>query len=62
MILINVCFRQRMDARWVLLSKLKDAGGNTRFRYLPVVMLAILSIPVAQAQAERQFSIAGKFK
>ena len=41
-------------------SKIQDGSGLCKYRYLPSVMLGILSIPVAQAEAERQFSMLRK--
>ena len=46
--------------RWVHLASVKDSVGQTKFKYLPSIMLSILSISVSQAEAERQFSVAGK--
>ena len=47
-----------MDSRWVTIASLQDEVGGWKFRYLPHVMLSILSIPGSQAEAERQFSMA----
>ena len=49
-----------MDSRWVAIASLRDEVGGRKFGYLPHVMLSILSIPVSQAEAERQFSVARK--
>ena len=52
--------KDRMDSRWTALATLKDEVGALKFTHLPRVMLSILSIPVSQAEAERQFSVARK--
>ena len=52
--------KERMDSRWTALATLKDEVGAPKFTHLSSVMLSILSIPVSQAEAERQFSVARK--
>ena len=52
---------ERQDKRWVYISKCRDlTTGNPLYRNLSHVMLSILSIPVSQAAAEREFSIIRK--
>ena len=47
--------KEKMDSRWTALATLKDEVGALKFTHLPSEMLSILSIPVSQAEAERQF-------
>ena len=53
-------YEERGYRRWVALSKLVDETGELYFTHLPSVMLSILTIPVSQAECERQFSILRK--
>lgn len=51
----------RMDVAWHMIKNLKNADGY-KFKVLPKVMLAILSIPHSNASCERIFSIVRKNK
>ena len=54
-------FRERADQRWVYIGKLVDpVTGYLKYQNLSHVMLQILSIPISQAAAERQFSMIRK--
>lgn len=50
----------RADRQWQEIALLKDEMGTLKYKFLPKVMLAILSIPHSNASCERLFSAVRK--
>ena len=53
---IRQCIKDRADATWWAVSQVMEEGQLV-FKYLPKVMMAILTIPHSSAHCERAFSV-----
>lgn len=53
---VDIISEARMDVSWWKISNVKNESGQLKFKFLPKIMLALLTVPHSNAYTERIFS------